>query len=335
MAQYHLRVKVISRKSGGSAPEASAYRSGSAVTGSAVKASAYRACERLCDNDGVIHDYSRKSDVVHTEIMTPDNAPAWCSDRSTLWNTVETFEKRKDAQLAREVEVMLPRELTPEQRLDLVREFVGKEFISKGMIADIAIHCHKATDGKDHPHAHVLLTMRTLGGDGTFEAKKPREWNSKDTLNHWRKSWAEHANKALEQHGHMSRIDHRTLTQQGKTHDPQLVRGKVGNTLYKQQKPFIPSQQIAREKYASKLEDYLFNVMLDVAQECGIAIAGVLRHHRGTKQPPHNQTYQSTKKGRSQGLYEPIMDWLMESMGKMWDIYQSHGDKTSQKGIER
>ena len=194
MAIYHLSAKVIGRKAGRSSVAAAAYRSGG----------------RLRDaRQGVEHDYSCKGGVVHAEILAPENAPDWMRDRDRLWNAVEAVERRKDAQLAREIEVALPRELDRAARLELVRGFVGREFVGRGMIADLAIHEGRARDGREQPHAHVMLTMRELTGDGF--GNKARDWNAPERLIGWREAWAREANRALERAGRSERIDHRTL----------------------------------------------------------------------------------------------------------------------------
>ncbi len=197
MAIYHLSAKVMSRSTGRSSVAAAAYRSGSELTN---------------QRDGVRHDYSRRRDVEHAEILAPANAPEWMSDRARLWNAVEVVEKRKDAQLAREVEVALPRELDQAQRLDLVRQFAREQFVSKGMIADVAIHNPAASDGQEQPHAHIMLTMRDIVGGGF--GNKNRDWNGTDHLEGWREAWAGYANRALEQAGQAERIDHRSLAKQ-------------------------------------------------------------------------------------------------------------------------
>ena len=102
------------------------------------------------------HDYTHKGGVIHSEIMVPPHAPPSFSDRSTLWNSVELYEKAGNAQLAREVEIALPVELSREEQLRLVREYCSSQFVSKGMCADFAIH----DTGGGNPHAHILLTMR-------------------------------------------------------------------------------------------------------------------------------------------------------------------------------
>lgn len=194
MAIYHLSAKVISRAGGRSSVAAAAYRSGG----------------WLHDvRQDLAHDYSRKGGVVHAEIMAPENAPDWMHDRDRLWNAVEAVEKRKDAQLAREIEVALPRELDRGARLELLRGFVERAFVDRGMIADIAVHEGKARDGHGQPHAHIMLTMRELTGEGF--GKKARDWNAPDLLLGWREAWARDANAALERAGRSERIDHRSL----------------------------------------------------------------------------------------------------------------------------
>lgn len=197
MAIYHLSAKIVSRSTGRSAVAAAAYRSGSQLRD-----------ERTGQN----HDYTRKGGVAHSEIVAPDNAPDWMRDRAALWNAVERVEKRRDAQLAREIEVALPRELAPERCIDLVRGFVRTEFVDRGMIADFAVHVGRARDGGDQPHAHIMLTTRELMGEGF--GPKNREWNGADKLEGWRARWAEHVNAELERGGHEARVDHRSLDAQ-------------------------------------------------------------------------------------------------------------------------
>ena len=162
MAIYHLSGSIISRSQGRSAIASAAYRSG----------------EKLADaKQGAIHDYSKKQDVVFTEIFLPEGAPESFKNREVLWNTVEQFEKRKDAQLAREFTISLPRELTIEQNKALISEFVTHEFVDKGMIADVCFHNDLLKDGNRQPHAHVMLTLREVNENG-FGAKV-RNWNDK------------------------------------------------------------------------------------------------------------------------------------------------------------
>src|SRR3546814_3171055 len=108
--------------------------------------------------------------------MLPDGAPERLNDRATLWNEVEGAEKRKDAQLAREVEFSIPRELNQQQGIQLAREFVEKQFVERGMVADMNVHWDMGQDGQPKPHAHVMLSMREVGPEGF--GQKVREWNS-------------------------------------------------------------------------------------------------------------------------------------------------------------
>jgi ATP-dependent exoDNAse (exonuclease V) alpha subunit len=197
MALYHFSAQMISRSTGRSATAAAAYRSGQEITD---------------QRTGEVHDYSRKGGVVHSEVLAPDGAASWVFDRSALWNAVEVAEKRKDAQLAREVEVALPRELGLSEQVDLLRGFVQEHFVSRGMVADIAVHEVKARDGERQPHAHVMLTTRQLAPEGF--GGKAREWNDRALLEGWREGWAIHVNQTLERSGHEQRVDHRSLAAQ-------------------------------------------------------------------------------------------------------------------------
>jgi Ti-type conjugative transfer relaxase TraA len=208
MAIYHLHVKVIGRKSGSSAVASAAYRSGSRLRD-----------ERLDRS----HDFSAKRGVVHSEVMLPENAPEAWSDRERLWNDVEAFEIRKDAQLAREVEFALPREMSEAQGIELARDFVHAEFVDRGMIADLNVHWDMTEDGSQKPHAHVMLTMRAVDENGF--GQKVREWNRTEMVERWRERWAELANERLAELGIDARIDHRSLEAQGLALEPQSQIG--------------------------------------------------------------------------------------------------------------
>ncbi|QPC93083.1 Ti-type conjugative transfer relaxase TraA [Mesorhizobium sp. INR15] len=208
MAIYHLHVKVIGRKAGSSAVASAAYRSASRLRDERIERS---------------HDFSAKRGVVHSEVLLPENAPQAWSDRERLWNDVEAFEVRKDAQLAREVEFALPRELSQAQGIELARGFVQAEFVSRGMVADLNVHWDRAEDGSPKPHAHVMLTMRSVDADG-FGAKV-RDWNSTELVERWRERWAELANERLAELDIDARIDHRSLEAQGIALEPQTQIG--------------------------------------------------------------------------------------------------------------
>ena len=214
MADFRLSAQVIKRSSGRSA----------------TAAAAYRASERVqCERTGLTHDYSRKGGTLHTEIMTPDNTPEWMSDRAQLWNAVEKVERRKDAQLAREVQLSLPHELNQEQRLELVRGFVADQFVSKGMIADVAIHAPNEKGDERNHHAHIMLTMRDITADGF--GNKNRDWNKSQVLENWREQWAHHQNRTLERHGHSERVDHRSYAEQGIDKAPSQHMGQSATEM--------------------------------------------------------------------------------------------------------
>lgn len=217
MAIYHLHTKIISRSKGKSSVGASAYRSG----------------EKLYNKrDGLEHDYTRKKGVVFKEILAPNNAPNWATDREILWNEVEKIEKSKNSQLAREIDVALPIELDLDKQINLLRNYVQNIFVNNGMVADFVIHDKK--DG--NPHAHIMLTMRPFDENGEWGAKAKKEyildkqgnkiydkkgnakskkiettnWNKKETLEYWREQWSEYTNKALEKANIKAKIDHRS-----------------------------------------------------------------------------------------------------------------------------
>jgi hypothetical protein len=197
MAIYHLRASMISRSQGRSA----------------TAAIAYRVAERIEDRrTGLVFDYAARGGVDHTEILAPDHAPDWVHRRGELWNRVEESETRKNSQVAREVRVALPAELTHAARVELVRDFAQEQFVDRGMIADIALHA-PGRDGDDrNHHAHILLTTREIGSDG-FTTKN-RDWNKVEVLEGWREAWARDSNAALERAGIEERVDHRTLVAQ-------------------------------------------------------------------------------------------------------------------------
>ena len=157
MAIYHLEAKVVSRGAGRSA----------------VAASAYLSCSRLYnDYDGIQHDYTKKQGLVWQQVFLPEYAPQEWQNREKLWNAVEEVETAKDSRLAREFVVALPIELSREQQIELLQDFIREQFVSDGMCADAAIH---DTDGHN-PHAHILLTVRPLDERGKWQYKTEKEY---------------------------------------------------------------------------------------------------------------------------------------------------------------
>lgn len=180
MAIYHLSVKIIGRTGGRSAVAAAAYRAAECITN---------------EWDGVTHDFRKKNWVEFKEILLCEHAPDSFKDRGILWNAVEAAEKSTSAQLARELELALPRELPHARQIELVESFVRQELVSKGMCVDIAIHNPPKTNDRHqpidadgnvthdiskmqfiNPHAHVLCTMRPISVDGKWEAKSRAEY---------------------------------------------------------------------------------------------------------------------------------------------------------------
>ena len=226
MAIFHLSLKIISRGKGASA----------------VAKAAYRAGEKLVnDYDGEVHDYLRKGGVVNKEILLPDHAPREYADRSALWNAVERVESSRNSQLAREIEIALPVELSMEQNITLAREYVQQNFVSAGMCADICIH----DTGAGNPHAHIMLTLRPIEQDGSWGAKSRKEyildgngerirlpsgeyksrkvytvdWNDQSKADVWREAWAKIGNEYLVNNGFDPVLDHRSYERQG----PEIV----------------------------------------------------------------------------------------------------------------
>lgn len=228
MAIYHFSAKVISRANGSSAVASAAYRSAS---------------ELHDDRLGRNHDFTNKAGVVHSEIMLPEGAPEHLNDRATLWNEVEAGEKRKDAQLAREVEFSIPRELNQQQGISLAHDFVNKQFVERGMVADMNVHWDMGKDGQPKPHAHVMLSMREVGGQGF--GQKVREWNSNALLQEWREAWADHVNERLASFDIDARIDHRSYEAQGIDLEPQHKIGPAG------------SRRLERGEDAERAEDHV------------------------------------------------------------------------------
>ncbi|GAM04980.1 Ti-type conjugative transfer relaxase TraA [Novosphingobium sp. MBES04] len=217
MAIYHFSAKVISRAAGSSAVAAAAYRSASRLHDARLERS---------------HDFTNKAGVVHSEVLLPEHAPDEWHDRERLWNDVEAAEKRKDAQLSREVEFAIPREMKQADGIELARDFVQREFVDRGMVADLNVHWDMGTDGMAKPHAHVMLSLREVSEEG-FGAKV-RDWNRTELLTHWRGAWAEHVNTRLAELDIDARVDHRSLEAQGIELEPQNKIGPAASRMFEQ-----------------------------------------------------------------------------------------------------
>jgi len=214
VAIYHLSVKAVSRSAGRSA----------------TAAAAYRAADKISDErTGVLHDYTRKRGVLHSEIVLPSGAATWAADRSALWNAAEAAEKRKDACVAREFEVAIPAELPEAEQIALVRDFARQMANDEGCAVDFNIHrpdTHKGADVRNQ-HAHVLRTTRKVGENGLTD-KLDTEKAGRDRkadLEMVRERWARLCNERLAENGRAERIDHRSLQVQGIDRAPTIHVG--------------------------------------------------------------------------------------------------------------
>lgn len=270
MAIYHFNAQIISKIN--------------KITGmprSAVAAAAYRSGEELYnEQDGETKFYKR--DVMpETYILCPEHAPDWANNRESLWNEVEKIEKRYDAQLAREINIALPRELSEEEQTKLALEFCQKNFVDAGMVADVCIHRDKPWN----PHFHVMLTLRPINENGFMPKSKNvyeldkngnkimmasgrykchkenvTDWDKKETLQKWRKNWAELTNRYLEKNGIDERIDCRSYANQNTILIPTLHEGpKVHHAELRNQATEIGDYNKQVRAYNTniiKLEEY-------------------------------------------------------------------------------
>lgn len=232
-AQLHM--SAISRKGGRSAVAASAYRSGQSV----VACAAYRAGDRIKDERyEKTHDYSKKHHVIHAEIIAPQHAPDWMKERGSLWNGVERHEKRKDAQLAKEALLILPRNLSHQQQKEVVESFIKDSLTSRGLVADYAIHEPDASDGGKNPHAHILFTLRPVEGD-SFGKKltgyKDGGLDGKEFLQELKFCYTEHLNRVSSTNDNNAPVfDLRSNKDRGIDRLPQPKIGAKANALEKQ-----------------------------------------------------------------------------------------------------
>jgi len=194
MAIFHLSFSMLKRSAG----KSSCYLA------------AYNARGRIEDvRTGDVYDYSYRSDLFHHCILAPEHTPFNIIENSAvLWNEIEKVEKRKDAQLSRYFDIAIPVELDNDAKIALVKNYCKRNFVSKGMIADISFH---DLDGHN-PHAHVMLTLREITPQGF--GNKNRSWNEHDLMDEWRASWSRMSNRALERTGSANRMDHRSLAAQ-------------------------------------------------------------------------------------------------------------------------
>ena len=233
MAIYHFSNQILSRKKQQNTIAAAAYRSG----------------ERLVDERTNECKFYHRSVPPITHILAPSHAPQWVYNRQQLWNEVEKKEKQWNAQLAREINVALPKELSHEEQEALAIEFCQEVFVKDGMVADVSIH----RDNPDNPHFHVMLTIRPFHKDGTWGNKQVKikeiingklqvkaihttDWNTKEKLLYWREQWAQYANRYLEKNGVFDRITHLSNKDQGLETLPTIHEGFVARQMQQEGK---------------------------------------------------------------------------------------------------
>ncbi|MES0864822.1 MobQ family relaxase [Ruegeria sp. SCPT10] len=279
MASYHLSVKTIKRSAGRSSTAAAAYRAGERIE---------------CQREGRLHDYTAKRGIAETFILTPENAPSWAQDRSSLWNAAEESETRRNSVTAREWELALPSEISAEDRSQITRQF-AEELVSRyGVAVDVAIHApHREGDQRNH-HAHVLTTTRKLEPEGF--TTKTRVLDSAKTggveIEQMRGVWAELQNHALERVGEVERVDHRSLEAQREAalergdalsaeeldRDPELKLGPAANSMERREKAaaeregreYVPVTERGAVVHAARQARAAFREMrerLDIARE--------------------------------------------------------------------
>ena len=238
---FHLSISMISR----------------GKSKSAVASAAYISCEKITNEwDGVTHDYHNKKGLLHSEIFLPENIPINLKDRATLWNSVELNEKASNAQLARNFIIALPKELSFEENKKLITDFIQENFVSKGMIVDLAIH-DESNEGNNNIHAHIMTTLRPINEKGQWQAKSKKEyilddygnkilnkngkpktrkveltdWSDRGNAEKWRESFAEICNIYLERNNLEKRVDHRSFERQGIEEIPTIHLGASASAL--------------------------------------------------------------------------------------------------------
>src|SRR3546814_12679002 len=210
MASFHLAVKAIGRSAGRSATAAAAYRAGVEITD---------------ERTGLVHDYTRKQGVEHSELMLPTDAPEWAADRERLWNAAELAETRKNATVAREYEIALPVELSADERRELALGLAREISERHGVAVDVSIHAPGREGDQRNQHAHLLTTPRRLGPEGLGEKTRELDQKQSGEGERWGERWAEKKKWALELANVPDRAVHRMHTRQGLEQEPTCPHG--------------------------------------------------------------------------------------------------------------
>lgn len=326
LAIFHLSAKIISRGKGQSAIASAAYRSGDKLHD-----------ERYDETQ----DYTNKRFIEHSEIQLPKNAPKEYQNRETLWNSVEKAEKAKNSQLAREIELALPRELSPEQRITLVHDYVQTTFVDKGMVADWSIH--NPQPDKDNPekpanpHAHIMLTLRSLRSNGSWAPKKTshyeldengqkvpvidsetgkqklgaknqkiwkrvitptNDWNNPKNVEKWRSEWAKTCNKYLAPD---HQIDHRSYKRQGKKQIPTIHEGYVARKM--EREATGSSERASFNQFVK----YINNELKSLREQIRGIIREIRNLEKGRDQDEKVRLQQDTRANQTRTRREPAL----------------------------
>ena len=294
IALFHFHVTQIKRSAGQSA----------------VAAAAYRAGEKLhSEYYGEISDYTRKGGVICSDILLPSHAPPEYADRQTLWNAVEKAERGKKAQLAYSFDIALQNEFSMQENIALARQFLLDNFVSRGMVADFAVHSPDKEDGGiSNPHFHVMCPIRPIEPDGRWGNKQRREyvldehgervldeagnyvfnavsttdWGKPETLEVWRQAWAEMCNAKFAEKGLDCRIDHRSFARQGVE---QIPTQHEGPTVRAMEAKGIRTDKGDLNRFIRKT-----NALLQAAKEKIAALIGWLRDVKAELAKPQPPT---------------------------------------------
>lgn len=260
MPIYHFSVKNISRNHSKTKREKELEYQGIPVKEkpprSAIAAAAYRSGTRLVDEvTGKVYNYERKTGVFHTEILTPDDAPFWVGDRSSLWNAVEQENWRKNARFAKEITIALPKELSNDAKLGLVREFVTAEIVTRfNLVADVCYHNFES----NNPHVHLMIPTRVANAESFGDRVKAID--ERKTVYELRTNWANYCNKFLKNAGIRELIDHRSLKEQGIEREPQINIGAAAWAMEKREVRTKPGERYreieARNREREQVREY-------------------------------------------------------------------------------
>ncbi|MBQ7932416.1 MAG: MobA/MobL family protein [Clostridia bacterium] len=317
LSLYHFHVTQIKRSAGQSAIASAAYRSG----------------EKLYSQYyGETSDYTRKSGVVCSGILLPSHVPPEYADRETLWNAVEQSEKHPKAQLAYSFDIALQKEFTMEENIVLVLQFLTDHFVSRGMIADYAVHAPEKDGGISNPHFHVLCPIRPLNPDGIWGAKQKREyvldehgnkirdgdgnyvfnavsttdWGTPETLEEWRQAWAELCNAKFAEKELTDRIDHRSYERQGVEKLPTIHEGPAVRQM---EAKGIQTDKGSLNRMIRKLNQMRKNI-LAVLNEIADIIREIKEEMSASPEPM---------------LMEIVMQYFDEKSASVWSMHRKLG----------